>query len=259
MQDPAIQSFAGKTFKLALQFNLDADELDALCKTLQIIIEKEANNGLSAAMIAVFITRTIKNAIDMKFEEKRLVETGSPFVYEYKEPPLNAFKANLVRGMLITFIEHPRGYPGFFDIVSGIASAGLGIGNFRLPETGNFAKLGEIQKNYPDKQLLMQAQVKLMQQLLIPEIIGQFPNIRIGVYSLLTGCALLPFYAAALQLNSTNSGNTEELLIKASEMVKERFSGSSERLQKFLAQNLFRVLFEELFTHESTVFSLYNT
>lgn len=259
MQEPATRSLEGKTFRLALQFNLDVTELDALCKTLQILIEKEVKNGLPVAMIAVFITRTIKNAIDMKFEEKRLIETACPFVDEHKEPTINVFKANIVRGMLITFIEHPRGYPGFFDIVSGIAASGLGIGNFRLPETGNLVKLSELQKNYPDRLTLQNAQIKLLQQLLTPESIAQFPNVRIGIYSLLTGCALLPFYAAALKLNSTSSGNVEEDLDLASEMVKQRFAGSSERLQKFLAQNLFRVLFEELFTHESTVFSLYNT
>ena len=52
--------------------------------------------------------------------------------------------------------------------------------------------------------------------------------------------------------------DNEEALQKAMLMVEERFSQKSERLHRFLNQNLFRVLFEELFNHESTVFSIFS-
>lgn len=259
MQETKIQSLEGRTFKLALQLTIDLGELKALCNTLQALVAKEDTSGTSGGMIGVLITRLIKRAIDLKFEEKLLVESSCLAPQEQQEPSINSFKANIVKGMLITFIEHPRGFPGFFDIVSGIASAGLGMGSIRIPESDIQTKLVELQKFYPDSSLTRRAQISLMKQFFTPETIAQFPNIRIGLYSLLSGCALLPFYAASLRLNSKSSGDPEKDLEIAAELVTTRFSGNSERLNKFLAQNLFRVLFEELFTHESTVFSLFNS
>lgn len=260
MQETAIQSSDNKQkFKLALQFTIDAGELDALCKAIQSLIDTESDKGSSGGIIGVLITRMIKHAIDMKFEEKLLFESLDSFTHDHKEPQLNVFKANIVRGMLVTFIEHPVGYPGFFDIMSGIAASGLGVGSIKLHGSENAVKLSKLQQYYPDKKLSQNAQIELLRQLFTADSLSAFPNIRIGAYSILSGCALLPFYTALLKLNTGSTAADESLLIEAASMIRQRFSGNSERLRKFFAQNLFRVLFEELFTHESTVFSLYNS
>ena len=72
---------------------------------------------------------------------------------------------------------------------------------------------------------------------------------------MLVGSALLPFYTVAA---SHATGSTPPDRERVINMVCGRFSPDSERLKKFLGQNLFVVLFEELFTHESTVFSIFN-
>jgi hypothetical protein len=243
--------------KLALQFSIEQQELEVICQAMQDLIAMESAKGLSSGLIAVMLTRLLKHAIDMKFDKRPIIDISLPGDH-FREPEYNSFKANVVKGMFLTFIEHDKGFPGFFDIVAGIASGGLGLGKIKLPDDERRITLEELARYYPETEALRNAQIKLMQDLLTPANLMLFPNTRIAVYSLLTGCALLPFYAAAIKYREQEI-ETSALLEKASAMVSQRFTGNSERLQRFLAQNLFRVLFEELFTHESTVFSIFNS
>jgi hypothetical protein len=48
------------------------------------------------------------------------------------------------------------------------------------------------------------------------------------------------------------------LVQNAEKMVEDRFLATSETLKRFINQNLFRVIFEELFNYESTVYSIYS-
>ena len=246
------------SLKLALQFNIEPGELAALCTIFQNSLAAGIEKSLSAGMQAVLLTRLLKHSIDLKFEEKLIVHDSLPVINDHQEPALNTFKARVVRGMFLTFIEHERGLPGLVDSMAGIASVGLGAGSFKLPGSGRKVKLSELQKSYPDAALVMQSQVALMQKIFSPENLTGYPNVRTGVYSLLTGCSLLPFYAAVVKMSSAEPFEDAEALQQACAMVEERFSQHSERLHRFLAQNLFRVLFEELFNHESTVFSIFS-
>lgn len=252
MQDQR-QENRNSTTRLALQFNIEAKELQALCDRFQTAIAKGEQLGYSAGMIAVKLTRVIKEAIDLKFEKKEISAEHLVLAHDSNEPPFNRFKASVVRGMFLTFIEHPRGYPGLFDILAGIAAAGLGYGSFTLPGTDKRIKLATIKSSYPDETWLRTTQIELLKRLLTPERLGRFASARIGLYSLLVGASLLPFYAAALSANPEQTPDPE----KTMQMIIERFDPDSERLRRFLAQNLFVVLFEELFAHESTVFSVF--
>ena len=246
--------------RLALQFHIEVDELQALCARFQSAIADGKRQSLSTGMIAVMLTRIIKEAIDLKFEKKPISAEHLVLAHDSHEPDFNGFKASLVRGMFLTFIEHPQGFPGFFEILSGIASAGLGYGSFMVPGTDRKMKLSEIKTYYPEQAWLDRTCIELMEKLLVPEKLCGFASARIGLFSLLVGCALLPFYAASARItDSMNDGNVEfePDPQKVMNMVSERFSPDSDRLQKFLNQNLFVVLFEELFTHETTVFSIF--
>ncbi|PKL45862.1 MAG: hypothetical protein CVV41_02330 [Candidatus Riflebacteria bacterium HGW-Riflebacteria-1] len=246
------------SLKLALQFNIEQSELAALCAIFQNSLAAGIEKSLSPGMQAVLLTRLLKHSIDLKFEEKVIQPDSLPVINDSQEPALNTFKARLVRGMFLTFIEHERGLPGLVDSMAGITSVGLGAGSFKLPGSDRKVKLSELQKNYPDRTLVAQTQVGLLQKMLCPDNLNGFPNVRTGVYSLLTGCSLLPFYAAVVKMSSTEPVEDAEAVQQACIMVEERFSQQSERLHRFLAQNLFRVMFEELFNHESTVFSIFS-
>jgi len=254
MQDQRQESKSSTT-RLALQFSIEKKELQALCNRFQTAIAKGEQNGYSTGMIAVKLTRVIKEAIDLKFEKKEISAEHLVLAHDSNEPPFNKFKASIVRGMFLTFIEHPRGFPGLFDIFAGIAAAGLGYGSFTLPGTDKKIKLSAIRSLCPEEVWLRTTQIELLKRLLTPERLGRFASARIGLYSLLVGASLLPFYAAALGATDRQVSPPEPE--KAIHMVLERFSADSEHLSKFLNQNLFVVLFEELFAHESTVFSVF--
>ena len=241
--------------RLALQFHLDNDEINALCSRFKTAITEGRDKGHSCGMIAVMLTRIIKEAIDLKFEKKPVSIEHLVLAHESHEPEFNKLKASLVRGMFLTCIEHPQGFPGLFDILAGIASAGMGYGVFQLPETDRKIKLNEIRDLCPDQAWVRETTIELMLRLLVPEKIVGFASARIGLFSMLVGSALLPFYAVAAGHATGITPPDRERVIG---MVCDRFSPDSEKLKKFLGQNLFVVLFEELFTHESTVFSIFN-
>lgn len=246
--------------RLALQFNIGHSELTALCCRFQTAISQGAEKGLSAGMIAVTLIRIIKEAIDLKFENKILSAEHLILAHDARDPEFNSLKANIVRGMFLTFIEHKHGLPGLFDILGGIAAAGLGYGSFCPPGSDRKVKLSELIRFYPEPAALRIAQIDLMRQFFTPELMGGFASARLGLYSMLTGCSLLPIYAASSTLIAEQAEGKVCLvpdLKIVSEMVKERFCPESEHLKRFLAQNLFVVMFEELFTHESTVFSIF--
>lgn len=247
--------------RLALQFIIGFDELTALCERFKAAILDGSQKGFSPGMIAVTLTRIVKEAIDLKFEKKLISPEHLILAHDAKEPELNRFKANIVRGMFLTFIEHKRGFPGLFDILGGIAAAGLGFGTFCLPDSNRKVKLSELARFYPDKNILRDAQIKLMLDFFTPEKLSGFASARLGLYSMLVGCSLLPFYSAAAAMSAESADSTAIItpdLHAISQTVMAKFHPGSERLQKFLAQNLFVVLFEELFTHESTVFSIFD-
>jgi len=244
--------------KLALQFCIEPLELESLCHIFQSSIAAGIEKSLSPGMQAILLTRLLKHSIDLKFEQKIIHVDSLPVINDHQEPQLNTFKARVVRGMFLTFIEHERGFPGLIDSMAGITSVGLGAGSFKLPGTDRKVKLAELQTNYPPVGQVATSQIALMQKLFVPGNLIGYPNVRTGVYSLLTGCSLLPFYAAVIKMSSESMPDDEEALQKAMTMVEERFSHQSERLHRFLNQNLFRVMFEELFNHESTVFSIFS-
>ncbi|MDD3148803.1 MAG: hypothetical protein PHD82_16025 [Candidatus Riflebacteria bacterium] len=244
--------------RLGLQFRIEVDELKALCARFQSAIADGKAKKLSTGMIAVMLTRIIKEAIDLKFENKPVSAEHLVLAHDSHEPEFNRFKASLVRGMFLTFIEYPQGFPGFFEIISGIAAAGLGYGSFFVPGTDKKMKLSEIKSYYPEQAWLDTVCIDLMERLLVPENLCRFASARIGLFSLLVGCALLPFYAASVNiLEHKSDSNSTPDAEKVMAMVTERFNPESDRLKKFLNQNLFVVLFEELFSHETTVFSIF--
>jgi len=258
-EEKSVAPTAGKgSIKLALQFTIEQSELEALCQIFQNSLLSGLEKSLSPGMQAVLLTRLLKHSIDLKFEQKEIPEDSLPVIRDHQEPPLNTFKARVVRGMFLTFIEHERGFPGLIESMAGITSVGLGAGSFKLPGSERKVKLSELQTNYPPADLVVSQQISLMQKLLVPGNLVGYPNVRTGVYSLLTGCSLLPFYAAVVRMNDANPSDIDEVVPVAMQMVEERFSNNSERLHRFLNQNLFRVMFEELFNHESTVFSIFS-
>lgn len=258
MQEAKSIAKIGGSVKLALQFSIEPSELAALCEILQNSLAAGIEKALSPGMQAVLLTRLLKHSIDLKFEEKTIHPDSLPVIHDHQEPALNTFKARVVRGMFLTFIEHERGFPGLIDSMAGITSVGLGAGSFTLPGTDKKVKLSELQAQYPPTEMVATRQVALMQKVLVPDDLAGYPSVRTGVYSLLTGCSLLPFYAAVAKMSSSEPVEDDEALVQGAARVEDRFAHHSERLQRFLAQNLFRVMFEELFNHESTVFSIFS-
>lgn len=240
-------------YRLALEFFLSREELEWLCKYFQRELdEKEDNCGVQALKIV----RILRQSIDYKFE-KTPIGPDMNFVTNLKAPGPDRVKARLIRGMFVTFIEHQRGLPGLFEIVGGISSAGFGTGSFRLMNSEKKINLAQLKEYFPAQGEINSAQTQLLKDLLQADVLGLFPNIRTGVYSILTGCSLLPIYYAYMRMRDQNKSHDKEALKLACEEIKSRFSPESERLKRFLSQNVFRVLFEELFNHEATVYSVF--
>lgn len=239
--------------RLALEIFLSYEELEWLCKYFQRELdEKEDDCGVQALKIV----RVLRQSIDYKFEETT-IGPDMNFVTNLKAPGLDKVKAKLIRGMFVTFIEHQRGLPGLLEIVGGISSAGFGTGKFRLMNSEEKINLTQLKKYFPAAGEINSAQTQLLKDLLHPDVLGLFPNIRTGVYSILTGCSLLPIYYAYMRMREQNKLHDEESLRLTCEEIKNRFSPESERLKRFLSHNVFRVLFEELFNHEATVYSVF--
>jgi len=247
------QTIAGNTYKLALKFELSQTELEILCQRFASL---EVGEELSAGLKAVGLVRMVKQALDYKFENIT-IEEKHVFQGAKEAPAQDMLKAKIVRGLFLTFIEYQRGLPGFFSIISGIGAAGFGLSSFQIAEIPEKLKISELKEVDFAEGIILKAQADFFNSALRPEVLSGFNNIRSGVYCQIVGCALIPVYAAALK--KTNQENLDDVHIvqKALEMVQTRFSPDSEKLQRFTSQNLFRIIFEELFNYESTVYSIY--
>lgn len=248
------QAILGNGVKLALKFELSGNELKTLCAKFA---ELKIGEDFSPGMKAVSLVRMVKQAMDFKFEN--IVIEEKHHFHPAKEAPLpDNLKAKIVKGLFLTFIEHQRGLPGLVSILSGTGAAGFGYGSFQITEFSDKIRLDDLNRFSVDSELVKKTQADFFDQTLIPEILSKFSNVRTGVYCLIVAGALIPVYAAACRKFSDSGISEEELLQKALAMVKERFSPESEKLQRFTSQNLFRVIFEELFNYESTVYSIYS-
>lgn len=249
-----VTSHEQKFAKLALKLDVSHEELIELCKRFS---DLEIGENFSPGQKSLNLVHHIKHAISLKLDKKKL--DGSHEFSVHKETPSpDQTKAKLVKGLFITFMEFKMGLPGFFSIISGIGAAGFGFGKFPIEGLPEKLGLAEIKTNQLPVGMVTQAQAEFFSRTLTPENLAQFPNVRLGVYSLITGCALIPTYAAALKKFNSEKIDDMHLVQKAREMVETRFSPKSETLSRFISQNLFRVIFEELFNYESTVFSIFS-
>lgn len=246
-------------FRLALEIDITRDELESLCGHFCDAVNNCDSNRTEEgiAIKALKITRILRQSIDLKFEKRELSKTCN-FVTNLKEPGVDRIKARLIRGMFMTFVEHQRGLPGLIEIISGVSSAGFGTGSFRMLNSEKKISLEQLKKYMPFSNELENAQIILIKDLISVDILSRFTNIRTGVYSLLAGCSLLPFYVACLKMVDESKQDNKYYLEKGAQEIKDRFSPGSERLLRFLSRNVFRVMFEELFNHEATVYSIFH-
>ncbi|GAB4274285.1 MAG: hypothetical protein Kow0029_14500 [Candidatus Rifleibacteriota bacterium] len=241
--------------KLALTFEISDAELSHLTGLFRNL---KIDENFSPGQKAINLVKFVKHAIDLKFDKKQIDENHE-FVVHHGIPDIDTTKAKLVNGMFLTFMEFNPGIPGFFSIISGIGSAGFGFGKFTIDGLPEKLSLKELKSFKIDKSALLECQAKYFNRNLVPEILSKYPNVRIGVYCQITGCALIPFYAAALKKFDQDGNSDIHILQQAAEMVEKRFSPDSERLERFISQNLFKVIFEELFNYESTVYSIFES
>lgn len=242
-----------KFAKLALKLDITHDELDILCQKFANV---KIDENLSPGQKALNLVHFIKHALNLKLEDNK-IESKIEFPIHKDNPAPDSTKSKLVKGLFVTFMEHKRGLPGLISIVSGIGAAGFGYGKFSIDGLPEKINLADIKANQLPPAILSKAQADFFSTTLVSENLAQFPNIRLGVYSLITGCALIPTYAAALKKLNQEELDDVHLVQKAKEMIENRFSPKSETLSRFITQNLFRVIFEELFNYESTVFSIF--
>ncbi len=243
-----------KGVKLALKFELTQAELGVLCSRFA---ELKINEHYSAGLKALSLVKMVKQAIDFKFDNI-VISEKQVFHHAKEAPSIDNTKARIVKGLFLTFIEYKHGLPGFFSIISGIGAAGFGIGSFEMTEIAGKLTLSDLNSFKVSPEETIKAQADFFDQTLTPENLAGFANIRSGVYCTIVAGSLIPLYASALKKAEGDNLSEVHLVQKAVQMVKEKFSPKSENLQRFTSQNLFRVIFEELFNYESTVFSIYS-
>ena len=241
------------TAKLALKLEINEEELQLVCKKFaEFKIDEELTPGLKAVNLVKFL----KHIINLKFD-KTPINEEIEFIPQKHLPEIDQTKAKLVKGLFITFIEYEPGLPGIVSIINGVAASGFGIGKFSMKNFSGKLKLGKLNNyNLPQKDIT-KVQADYFEQTLTPENLSEFTNVRLGVYCQIVGCALIPFYFRVLKHFNEEKKDDVHLVQRAKEMVQQNFSGTSENLHRFTKQNLFRVIFEELFNYESTVFSIY--
>ncbi len=232
---------------------MNQSELEVLCGKFATL---EVGEELSPALKAVGLVRMVKQAIDYKFENIE-IEEKHHFAGAKEAPPTDMFKARIVKGLFLTFVEYQRGLPGFFSILSGIGAAGFGYSSFAISEIAEKISLAELKNIELASELLVKTQADFFNNALVPQNLSGFSNIRSGVYFQIVGCSLIPLYAAALKKFNPENLDDVHIVQKAAELVKEKFSPDSEKLRRFTSQNLFRIIFEELFNYEATVYSIY--
>lgn len=247
------QALSVKGIKLALKFELTVEELQVLCKKFG---ELEINEEFSTGMKAISLVSMVKQAIDYKFENILIEEKH--LIHGLKEAPTpDLTKAKIVKGLFLTFIEHQHGLPGFFSIISGVKAAGFGMGSFAIEGISEKLKLSDLSKIEFNRNTIASSQADFFNQTLTPEVLSAFANVRLGVYCLTVGCSLIPLYAKALKKHDKNGLDDSGIAQKAQSILTQKFSPHSEKLVRFTSQNLFRVIFEELFNYESTVYSIF--
>ncbi|MDN5279067.1 MAG: hypothetical protein PWR01_3032 [Clostridiales bacterium] len=243
-----------KMAKLALKFEVNHDELLVLCHMFSHL---RVGENLSPAEKALNLVRLVKHAINLKFDNK-IIDEKHEYIRHYDIPKQDNTKAKLVKGLFLTFVEHERGLPGLISILSGIGAAGFGFGKFKIKGFSEKISLAEIKEHRLPEHLIINSQAEFFNRTLTPENLEKFPNVRLGVYCLITGCALIPVYASILKRFDDQNQDDMHLVQNAEKMVEDRFLATSETLKRFINQNLFRVIFEELFNYESTVYSIYS-
>ncbi|MGM0598819.1 MAG: hypothetical protein ACQETH_03270 [Candidatus Rifleibacteriota bacterium] len=239
--------------KLALKLEINEDELELICrKFAEFKIDEELSPGLKAVNLVKFL----KHIINLKFD-KTPINDEIEFITQKHLPAIDKTKAKLLKGLFITFLEYEPGLPGLVSIINGVAASGFGIGKFSVKNFSGKIKLSKLNNYEIPKEEIQKAQADFFDQTLTPQNLSEFANIRLGVYCQIVGCALIPFYFRVLKHFNDEQKDDMHLVQEATEMAKARFSGSSENLHRFTRQNLFRVIFEELFNYESTVFSIF--
>lgn len=239
--------------KLALKLEINEEELELVCNKFA---EFKIDNELSPGLKAVNLVKFLKHIINLKFDKTPLNEE-TEFIPQKHHPEIDKTKARLVKGLFITFIEYQPGLPGIVSIINGVAASGFGIGKFSLKDFSGKIKLSKLNNYDLPEEEIQKAQADYFDQTLTPQNLSEFANVRLGVYCQIVGCALIPFYFRVLKHFNSEQKEDVHLVQQAKAMAQARFSGSSENLHRFTKQNLFRVIFEELFNYESTVFSIY--
>jgi hypothetical protein len=242
-----------KTARLALRFEVTLPELNIICDRFKGI---EINEQVSPGLKALNLVKLLKHVINLKMDKKE-IDDGLDFIIQQEAPATDETKARLLKGLFLTFLEHKRGLPGLVSTLSGIGRAGFGYGKFNIEGFEQYFSISDIKKNLLPPDITTKAQAEFFNKHLTAETLAEFPNVRIGVYCLITASALIPFYAAALKHLETEPKDDLQILKNAIELTESRFSPDSEKLQRFISMNLFRVIFEELFNYESTIYSIF--
>jgi hypothetical protein len=243
-----------KIAKLALRYEITYAELDIICSRFYgIKIDEKVTPGLKA----LNLVKLLKHVINLKMD-KNDIDASLDFIVQQDPPEPDKTKARLVKGLFLTFLEHQHGLPGLVSTLSGIGRAGFGYGKFRVEGFFETFGIDKLKNHLVSENCIIDHQAAFFDKHLTTENLAAFPNVRIGVYCILTGCALLPFYAATVNMFDDQNKSEAEIIKEAENLVEKRFSPDSEKLQKFISMNLFRVIFEELFNYESTVYSIFS-
>ncbi len=242
-----------KQYLLTPDIKISSVELDLLKSALLKGISNNSEVPLSD--IAVLLLANLQDAIKNKVNSRNIdFDLNQSLPTSEKDD----FKAAIIKGMFITFLENEHSLPGFLKICGGIGATSFGIGSLKFSSLKT--SLSKNEMIIPDliKDEVKKYQITHLQKCISENYVTDFSDIRRGLLCALLSGALIPIYLMAICKVENISSPTEHQVQKAQEIVLQKFNSGSPGVTKLFSQSLFATMFDTLFSHSSTVHSIFS-
>ena len=227
-------------------------DLEKLIQAFTTCLEKDA----PFPELSLSTCRIMHKAIQLAHSKQEL----NNLTIEQQNPVTkDSLKASLLVGMFVTFVESEN-IPGLISILKGILATGFGFGSINFIEPKVLTSKSSLSKliKTADSILIADFQKKLFQNSINTEQLQKFVSIRRAMYCTILGCALLPIYSAAIAQQQKAEKVEKQHLEAAQSLIQKKFSHNAPGLTRLFSQSAFAQLFDSLFSHESTIISVFD-
>jgi hypothetical protein len=243
-----------KQHLLAPGVQINSQDMELLKSALEKGINQNLENSISNIAVLTLINfqdavKNVVNSRNIDFDLNKSIPSTD------KDP----LKANIIKGMFITFLENENSLPGFFKIFGGIGATGFGIGALQFSSPLVNLKKAELLIPSAIEKEIKKCQTSHLLNSISGNYITSFSDFRRGLLCAILSGALIPIYLMAICKSENVALPLEHHVQKAQKIVLEKFNSGSPGVKRLFSQNLFATMFDTLFSHTSTVHSIFSS